>query len=278
MQSPEIKLPYGLRDGLVMHVSEVEGGLACNCVCPVCESPLVARKGLKVTHHFAHHRDAVCEYALETALHLAAKDAICKAGRFVLPDLNLGFSSYKAAWLLASARPVVPDRVALEERLGSIVPDIVLEVNGRTLLVEIAVTHAVDDAKLQKIRDLGVSAIEIDIGHLRNDYSPDAVMDVVVNGTVHKKWLHNVQAEQIRLALEAVATKLPIVNRGLAVHVDHCPLPARVWRGKPYANVIDDCLSCEYALNVDLEGGSVSCLGISRISTFADWRAVTGKA
>ncbi len=30
--------------------------------------------------------------------------------------------------------------------------------------------------------------------------------------------------------------------RGLALHVDGCPIKARVWHGRPYANVIYDCV------------------------------------
>lgn len=48
------------------------------------------------------------------------------------------------------------------------------------------------------------------------------------------------------------AVRRPIIHRGLAIHVDKCPIPARVWRGKPYANVIDDCLAgCPYCVATD---------------------------
>ena len=31
-----------------------------------------------------------------------------------------------------------------------------------------------------------------------------------------------------------------------ALHVDDCPIPAREWEGKPYANVVADCFDCPY--------------------------------
>lgn len=64
-------IPYGERDGQLVHISEVDGGLDCNCLCPECRSPLVARKGLKITHHFAHHRSPECD--AETVMHHIAK-------------------------------------------------------------------------------------------------------------------------------------------------------------------------------------------------------------
>ena len=44
------------------------------------------------------------------------------------------------------------------------------------------------------------------------------------------------------------ATLLPSVQRGLAWHVDGCPLPARVWKGNAYASLVDDCIGCEHML------------------------------
>jgi len=38
-----------------------------------------------------------------------------------------------------------------------------------------------------------------------------------------------------------------------------CPLPARVWRGKPYANIIDDCMACRYALEIGPGISSITC-------------------
>lgn len=32
----------------------------------------------------------------------------------------------------------------------------------------------------------------------------------------------------------------------VALHIDDCPIPAREWEGKPYANLMDDCASCPF--------------------------------
>jgi hypothetical protein len=51
---------------------------------------------------------------------------------------------------------------------------------------------------------------------------------------------------------EQKLNKMPIIQRGLANHVDFCPKKARVWKGKPYANLIDDCWGgCEYFIGND---------------------------
>ncbi|MDD5540967.1 MAG: hypothetical protein PHG61_09780 [Candidatus Marinimicrobia bacterium] len=50
-QPGAIKIPYAEKDGFLRHVSQVEKSLACGCVCPVCRTPVVARKGARKRHH-----------------------------------------------------------------------------------------------------------------------------------------------------------------------------------------------------------------------------------
>ena len=38
------KLPFGLKDGKLVEVSQVLNGFDFNCYCPNCKSPLIARK------------------------------------------------------------------------------------------------------------------------------------------------------------------------------------------------------------------------------------------
>ncbi|MDD5765192.1 MAG: hypothetical protein PHW79_02900 [Candidatus Marinimicrobia bacterium] len=66
-----IKVPYAERDGQLIHISRVERGLACRCVCPVCKTAVIARKGKKLRHHFSHHSIGNC--TAETVLHYIAK-------------------------------------------------------------------------------------------------------------------------------------------------------------------------------------------------------------
>jgi hypothetical protein len=50
------KIPFGLKEGILVHVSDVASGLACGCVCPECNGKLQANKGKsgKGTHYFSH--------------------------------------------------------------------------------------------------------------------------------------------------------------------------------------------------------------------------------
>ena len=157
------------------------------------------------------------------------------------------------------ARCIAEDRArtatALRDRIcegraetATIIPDVIVEVSGRQLLVEVTVTHGVDDAKLTKIRELGWSCVEIDLSDAPRDLGREALEKIVVDGSAQKRWLHNVRANEARNKRLSEATLLPSVERGFAWQVDGCPIPARAWKGKPYANVIDDCIGCEHML------------------------------
>lgn len=76
MEGKQFNLLYGLRKGTLVHISEVESGLKCECKCPSCDAKLVARKGKKNKHHFAHHATDNCKYGYETSLHFAVKEII----------------------------------------------------------------------------------------------------------------------------------------------------------------------------------------------------------
>lgn len=101
--APRLKLPYGLRDGQLLHVSQVETGLACRCICLGCGAALVARnaaKNVKVAH-FAHHKAEECATGLQTALHPAAKDIIARHKQLRLPGVSGHFrftEAYRASF------------------------------------------------------------------------------------------------------------------------------------------------------------------------------------
>src|SRR5215471_6963640 len=89
----EIKIQFGRSsNGEMISIDAALRGLSCECCCAACGAPLVARKGEKNRHHFAHHIESEnCVEARETALHKFAKQVICKTLALRLPDnFNLG--------------------------------------------------------------------------------------------------------------------------------------------------------------------------------------------
>ncbi len=75
------RLTYALNQtGLLVNVDDVPVGNQCGCFCPACKEPLIAKnQGTKREHHFAHQSGTECEYAVESMLHILAKEKIREA-------------------------------------------------------------------------------------------------------------------------------------------------------------------------------------------------------
>lgn len=244
---------------MLTHVLDVPRGLACGCVCAACGEPLVAKKGDSRQHHFAHVGGAECSSAVETALHLAAKGILQQRLEIVLPAVTVDFYGPRPSITLAPEQRYQLDSVVLERRLGQIVPDVLAYVRGRPLLVEIRVTHEVDEQKVARIRDLGLSAVEIDLSRAPRELALPDLEPLVIEPGKQTRWVHNAAAERRRQQILSTGTIFRTVSRRLALHVDGCPIRARLWKGQPYANVVDDCLGCEHALDVGPNMSTVTC-------------------
>ncbi|RYY08262.1 MAG: hypothetical protein EON55_20680, partial [Alphaproteobacteria bacterium] len=85
-----VELVYGQRpDRTLVHVSEVERGLACACLCPACGRTLVARKGSRTVAHFSHYGNASgCGRNAETNAHIWAKEVLNREKLILLPAVR----------------------------------------------------------------------------------------------------------------------------------------------------------------------------------------------
>lgn len=75
------RLTYAIdQTGQLVNVDNVPVGNKCGCFCPACKEPLIAKnQGTKRKHHFAHQSGTECDYAVESMLHILAKDKIREA-------------------------------------------------------------------------------------------------------------------------------------------------------------------------------------------------------
>lgn len=153
-----IKLPYGINTiREVVYIDNAKNGIECECICPACKSPLVAKNGgQKREHHFAHLNIVECEHGYQSALHYMAKDLFLEM-EYLTFVKNEKLVKYKI------------DSVELERKVSDIIPDILVTCDGKQFIVEIYVTHSVDDEKKEKIKSLQMSAIEIDLSKFRNE-------------------------------------------------------------------------------------------------------------
>lgn len=215
----EIKLPFGLRNRNIIHISEVqesERGLNCKCICPQCGIPLIAKLGPKNTHHFAHQNED-CKYALESALHLYAKQILESARKIRLPEVEYNHFGYSG--ILFQDRDFYFDNVIVEKRLGQIIPDLILEKQGIKLLVEITVTHGIDDEKLARIEEMKISTLEIDLGAFWGliEFDRQNIANLILTETEHKYWIYNTKIEEKKRQIQIEVEQKRIQEENLRI-------------------------------------------------------------
>lgn len=145
-------------------------------------------------------------------------------------------------WMTAS-RNLALDEVRLERCLGSIVPDVIATLGGRqihthggtmtmvsgdfeedvedtysqawplTVLVEVTVTHGIDEEKLRRIRELDLPTLEINISLLGGRVTLDGLRTLIVDQTIGKRWVHHPVWRIKRKMLEAEIDRHPITVR-----------------------------------------------------------------
>ena len=241
-----LKLPFALKDDKIVTIKEVERGKKCNCKCPSCGVSLIAKQGAKTVHHFAHFNGSQCKYAVETALHLMAKEILFEEKKIMLPPVRVRVSRHAAELEIFKKQIVEFDKVTLENKIDNIVPDIIIKKEGETLLVEIAVTHFIDDQKKKKIEEMNYSTLEIDLSNFKGQFDKSMLRKILIEEDKQKKWIHNTKKKEFDKKIKEYIIPLETTYRDFAKHVDYCPIKARIWRGKPYANFIDDCVNCNY--------------------------------
>lgn len=263
-----IKLPFAIRNNELVSIDDVESGIQKDCFCPCCGSLLIARKGESNIHHFAHVKSE-CEYGLETALHIFAKQILEKSKTIYLPEL------YAGNYLLHQKIQISINEVYLEKKIGNIIPDVIIVSNGRELFVEIAVTHFADYNKIIKMKKMGIGGIEIDLSPYFsesidniNDILKTILPDIIINGIRSKRWLFSPKKERFINEFKDVSEKKQSywIKDSTLNYVNDCPLVKKVWqsgfkKGKSYANSEYDCPKCDNLYMVeykkrDLDGGN----------------------
>lgn len=211
-----IKNPYGIRNGRIIHISELsdsDRGLKCNCICPACEEPLIARLGERKVKHFAHKAD--CKNAIESALHMLAKEILVNNKQILLPAAYFECKEIVEPFIYSYTS------VLIEEQIGELRPDaILIDGRGNRLFVEVTVTHQLDDDKIKVIVDNDYSVLEIDFSEYyyydlkKATYS--YLEERIINEIDNKYWINN-RKENLRIKKilfeRERATKLEEDNR-----------------------------------------------------------------
>lgn len=274
------QIQWAIQNGKLVHISEVKTGLKCECICPSCHSQLIAKNnGPKKAPHFAHYNGQHCEYAAQTAIHLAAKEVFDEAKFVHLPNPYATLKQRSnSLYPKGNSIKVEIEKVSIETKLQNIIPDIILHFKGeRKLLVEIAVTHFVDSKKLEKIKAMDISALEINLSKTERLLKREELKSLILERIENKTWLYNQKVNKEKMALleqrriqeklvsdnnfayreEQKRLEAKLKRHYLKVNeqtagkevkrwVAPCPLAKQLINNTPSANVDLDCKRCQY--------------------------------
>jgi hypothetical protein len=140
------------------------------------------------------------KYRHETVLHFEVKKILSESLSLRVPALEAhAFGESKSGvqfereWTKPS-EVISLLEVCLEKRTAGVIPDVVAvthESHGGLMMVEITVTNHLNATRLEKIRTIGIPALEIDLSHSGGLLTRDELRDLVVDGLVLKKWIHH---------------------------------------------------------------------------------------
>lgn len=241
------KLIYGLKNGKLYHVDDVENGQKCECICPNCKEPLIARQGDINEHHFAHAtKECDITKAQESALHHMAKEILAEYKIIKLPKFKL---HSKSAFLPKTEYKSIDHRVDtnqliylydsneseekvmeftnvyVEQSDGNIIPDLICENDSGKLYIEIAVTNFVSENKKRNIINSFVPTIEINLSEYKDKIetlTKRRLADILIDDVELKQWIYNPQYQQ---DIDNIVTKnREIINQQLKTIQECCDM------------------------------------------------------
>ena len=201
------RVPFGLREGRVWAPGEVAKGKACGCICPGCGAPLAAKakESRRKRPHFAHLIGTGCQTGRETGIHQRAKQLIAERQQLLVPawigDLidmpNPPYARddeghlHRGRQVERPARRVGLRDTEIERSFGNYQPDVCARDDVGELLIEIRVTHGVDDRKAARVQLHGRRMVEIDLSQLHRDipHDVDAFEQAVLFEHANRTWI-----------------------------------------------------------------------------------------
>lgn len=199
--SVDIKLPFGMRpaDGRMIHIEAAERGIACGLVCAQCKTPLVARKGDMLRHHFGHASECSCIGALETSLHRTAKQILCAAKALVLPEVVASVGSWNKVLFARRIAPIMDP--AAEGAIGKFRADVLAKVGEKPFAIEVLVTHSCTAEKLTAFSEHAINAVEIDLSGFHHMEVDPSALEAAVTTDAPRRWLFHeaVGPEEVRM-------------------------------------------------------------------------------
>lgn len=154
------------------------------------------------------------ELKTETVLHYAVKQILAEGGAFTAPGKQLVAKAssddlvHERSWQLHPQRLVLTN-VELERRIGLIRPDLVCTAHHldgsnafEALCIEVTVTNAIGDERVERIRQVGLPTIEINLRGLAGRITRSELVELIEHGEHLKSWVFHPEFPSIEERLQ----------------------------------------------------------------------------
>lgn len=206
-------LPFALRrtDGLLVSPQDVPRGLECNCTCPGCDHAVMSKQGTEKVWHFAHHRSPACMNGYEKSVHELAKQLIRQRRQVLLPMLEAVVSAVDAFGRSAVDKEPVFDAHTVEldtckstVNLDTVTADLLGQLKGREVIVEISVFHRLAPEKKTRLINTGIASFEIDLSRFKREQATLALLEkAIFSDSTNRQWLYHPKLEAARAIANA---------------------------------------------------------------------------
>ena len=234
-------------DGRAVHISEVERGAACGCVCPGCGKPLIARKGTEVEHHFAHADGEECKHGYRNSIYHALYRAASELGKLRLPAYEKNRSIVPNGGGLHVLMPesVTPiDRLDFTRKGGEVITGLLICRGKRQLIIRLLTDFKDNSRDQAKLKAVGISVVEIDLTREESfDLASARACFTDIPDNVH--WLYNAKAEKSWEDMAALCVRHPVQKKDSVLFTYGCPIASKRTDGI-YCRIMDQCAYCPF--------------------------------
>lgn len=203
-----MKIPFALDEkGRVVDIQDVPPSIEGTFRCAECKQLVTRKQGDVRVWHFAHNAETACTKAFETALHLLAKQILVESHTLRVPALVCQLHerpSHEDITLCVEHTLRWDATGELEVWVDGIRPDFRGVCQGKTIFVEVTVTHKPDAPKLEALKRLQTATLEIDLSAVPRDVTAPEVRRLVLDATGGKHWVFYPGEAEARARLKAL--------------------------------------------------------------------------
>jgi hypothetical protein len=243
------RIPFGIRktDGLVVDVHEVSNGRACDCFCPSCKTPLIARQGSKKEWHFAHatmdtyeSTKNSCEYSFFVSVVLMSKQVFTECRSLQVPEYKLrleGTGTYSRLQYFTE-RTITPSRIIeldscqIDAKIDGIKADILARVKDAYLAIYLqhpeksVIAASNDDFHGLRIGvlgiDLGLIPLVFNQSQCNNSGYKSLLEDFLFKRQQGKRWIYHPRQDKAILSAQTELKSLCEKDDGHKISSQPC--------------------------------------------------------